>query len=291
MQNIQLMTSDWEHWIDDNIVRGCSDGSMVESMVSNGVDPEFARQWLADAKAAAGGLVMPEAPAVALAASRPYRYDPPRMPVIGHFIKTNDRDVSVSMRMAQPVVAIFDNVLSAEECDELIRISSLKLKRSTIVDAQTGQLHAIDARSSEGTYFLVNENPFVARLDRRISELLQWPVENGEGLQILHYGIGGEYQPHFDYFSPAEPGSQLHMAKGGQRVSTLIIYLNDVQAEGETVFPAIGLRVVPRKGSAVYFEYCNAQGQVDDKTLHAGTPVAAGEKWIATKWMREGRYG
>ena len=296
MQTIKLMTSDWKQWIDDNLARGCSDGSMVESMVAAGVDPEAARQWLADAKVPAGGGARPDptagAPAAfaALAASGPYRYEAPRMPAAGHVIRTNDRDVRVSMRMAQPVVAIFDNLLAAEECDELIRLSSLKLKRSTTVDAQTGELLAIDARSSEGTYFLVNENPFVARLDRRISQLLQWPVENGEGLQILHYGIGGEYKPHFDYFSPEQPGSRLHMAKGGQRVSTLIIYLNDVQAEGETVFPAIGLRVAPRKGSAVYFEYCNAQGQVDDKTLHAGTAVAAGEKWIATKWMHEGRY-
>jgi prolyl 4-hydroxylase len=276
LQIIKPITNSWKQWINTNLGRGCSDASMIEHMVAAGIDPEAARQWLGDVK-------MP--------ATTAYRYETPRAPVNGHVINTNDREVRVAMRLNQPVVAIFDNVLSPQECDELVQLSSVKLKRSTVVDANTGELRAIDARSSQGTYFLVNENPFIAKLDRRIAELLHWPVENGEGLQILRYGIGGEYKPHFDYFSPTDPGSQAHLAKGGQRVSTLIIYLNDVQAEGETTFPAIGLRVAPRKGSAVYFEYCNSLGQVDDKTLHAGTPVAAGEKWIATKWMRERRYG
>ena len=137
---------------------------------------------------------------------------------------------------------------------------------------------------------MLDENPFIARLDRRIAEVMNWPVENGEGLQILNYQIGGEYKAHFDYFAPADPGSQVHLAHGGQRVSTLVMYLNEVEAGGETVFPDIGLSVVPKKGSAVYFEYCNSLGQVDPLSLHSGMPVIQGEKWIATKWMRQRRY-
>ena len=289
---MKSITSDWKHWINANLARGCSDSSMVEHMVAAGIDPEAARHWLFEAKAPADSSVgAPNAVTIAPFVLGPYRYTSTRLPQSGHVIKTHDRDVRVTMRLAQPVVAIFENVLTTEECDELVRLSSLKLKRSAVVDPETGEVRAIDARSSQGTYFLVNESPFVARIDRRISDLLRWPLENGEGLQILRYGVGGEYKPHFDYFSPTEPGSEKHLSRGGQRVSTLIIYLNDVEAEGETTFPAIGLRIAPRKGSAVYFEYCNEQGQVDERTLHAGTPVAAGEKWIATKWMREHKYG
>jgi prolyl 4-hydroxylase len=123
------------------------------------------------------------------------------------------------------------------------------------------------------------------------AQVMHWPLENGEGIQILHYTIGGEYTAHFDYFPPDDPGSQLHIAKGGQRVSKLIIYLNEVEAGGETVFPAVNLAVVPNKGAAVYFEYCNSKGQIDPLTLHGGLPVIVGEKWIATKWMRQRRYG
>jgi prolyl 4-hydroxylase len=68
------------------------------------------------------------------------------------------------------------------------------------------------------------------------------------------------------------------------------VYLNDVAEGGETVFPGIGVAVIPRRGKALYFEYANSRSQVDQTTLHAGAPVLAGEKWVVTKWMRARRY-
>ena len=80
------------------------------------------------------------------------------------------------------------------------------------------------------------------------------------------------------------------LSMGGQRVATLIMYLNDVQGGGSTVFPEIGLDVLPRRGNAVFFAYSDDQGRLDPRTLHGGSPVAAGEKWIATKWLRQRTY-
>jgi prolyl 4-hydroxylase len=214
----------------------------------------------------------------------------PRLPRTTRRIQTADREVFVSMRIEQPEVALFDNLLSHEECDTLIELSRAKLKQSTIVDPQTGSEEVIDDRTSFGTYFPVNESPFIAKLDARIAAVMHWPIENGEGLQILNYKIGGEYKPHFDYFPPNDPGSAVHLAKGGQRVSTLVIYLNDVESGGETFFPPLGLAITPKKGAAVYFEYVDDKGQVNEHTLHGGAPVVVGEKWIATKWMRESKY-
>ncbi len=78
---------------------------------------------------------------------------------------------------------------------------------------------------------------------------------------------------------------------GGQRVATLVMYLNDVEAGGSTVFPEVGLDVLPRRGHAVYFAYTTEEGQLDKRSLHGGSPVSAGEKWIATKWFRQRNYG
>lgn len=214
----------------------------------------------------------------------------PRMPLWTRRIQTPDREVLVSLRIEQPEVAVLDNVLSHEECDQLIELSKSKLRRSTIVDPVTGKYEPIADRSSEGTFFNLNETPFIAKLDARIAAVMHWPIENGEGLQILNYKVGGEYKPHFDYFPPENPGSAAHLKNGGQRVSTLIIYLNDVEAGGDTIFPPLGLSVVPKKGSAVYFEYLDDKGAVNPHTLHGGAPVTAGEKWIATKWMRERKH-
>lgn len=275
------LTPEWQQWIKDNLLRGCDETTLIHDMVKAQFDPLVAGIAVLQAL---GGKAMP-------AMATNYVYETPRFVQIGNTLQTHDRVVKVSMRMAQPVVTVLDDLLTSDECDELVRLSKVKLQRSTIVDPVTGNNKIIDDRSSYGTFFAPNENAFIAQLDRRIADVMHWPIENGEGLQILNYPVGGEYKTHFDYFPPDDPGSAAHIAKGGQRVSTLVIYLNDVVQGGETIFPAAHLSVVPKKGAAVYFEYCNSLGQVDAKTLHGGTPVVAGEKWIATKWMRQRPYG
>lgn len=277
------LAADWKQWIVENLARNCTHESIIEKLVLNNFDPTFASESVLRLSK---GIDTPETEIL----KKAYVYETPRIPQSGNIIKTEDRDVLVSFRMSKPVVALFDNLLSSEECDELIKISALKLTRSTIVDPATGKGEVIEARTSYGTYFSLNENPFIAKLDRRIAKVMNWPIENGEGIQILNYKIGGEYKPHFDYFSWDETGSEVHLARGGQRVSTLVMYLNDVEDGGETLFPTLGLSVTPKKGSALYFEYCNSQGQVDPLTLHGGNPVVAGSKWIATKWMRQNRF-
>lgn len=131
--------------------------------------------------------------------------------------------------------------------------------------------------------FQIGENELVDRIERRIAELTGFPIENGEGLQVLNYEIGEEYKPHFDFFPP----NMVDAKKGGQRVGTFLIYLNDVPEGGETVFPKVGLSIVPRKGTAIYFHYANGNGQLDRLSVHSSVPVTAGDKWVATKWIRE----
>jgi prolyl 4-hydroxylase len=136
----------------------------------------------------------------------------------------------------------------------------------------------------------LREDPFIAQLDERLAAIMNGPPENGEGLQVLHYGPGGVYPPHFDFLVPSNPAVAQSIARSGQRVSTLIVYLNDVIEGGETVFPEVGFSVVPRRGNGVYFEYTNSRMQVDPRSAHGGAPVIQGEKWIVTKWMRSLKF-
>lgn len=274
------MTPEWLTWIRENLLRGCSPEQILSDMTAAGVSRLQAQQAMAQVK-----LVIAPINKVA----QPFVYEPSRIP-LGSHIQCEDRWVSVRFRAAKPSVVVFDDLLSSDECDELIRLSRLKLKRSAIVDPASGAEKVIEERSSSGTYFDVCEDAFIERLDRRVAALMHWPMENGEGFQILNYQVGAEYRAHFDYFPAHDPGSQLHLARGGQRVSTLVMYLNDVQEGGETTFPSVGISVTPKKGSALYFEFTNSLGQVDPLSLHAGMPVVRGEKWIATKWMRQMRY-
>lgn len=274
------MTPDWQTWIHNNLARGCTPESILADMKAAGFPHMQALQAIQQAHIQVSSVPQMD---------QGYVYEPSRIPKALR-IDCGDRTVNVRFRSSKPSVVLVDELFSSDECDELIRLARLKLKRSAIVDPVTGLERVIEARSSLGTYFDVCEDEFIARLDRRVAALMHWPMENGEGFQILNYQVGAEYQAHFDYFPAQDWGSQSHLAKGGQRVSTLVMYLNDVDEGGETTFPSAGISVAPKKGAALYFEYGNSLGQVDPLSLHAGMPVLRGEKWIATKWMRQHPY-
>lgn len=199
-----------------------------------------------------------------------------------------DREVRVVMTMENPRVVVFGGLLSDEECDELVRLASSRLERSQTVKHDTGLSEINPARTSEGMFFQRGENPLCTRIEQRIAALVNWPVERGEGLQVLRYRPGAEYKPHYDYFDPAQPGTPTILRRGGQRVGTVVMYLNTPQAGGATTFPDVRLAVGPVKGNAVFFSYDRPDPST--RTLHGGAPVVAGEKWVATKWLREGRF-
>jgi prolyl 4-hydroxylase len=203
-------------------------------------------------------------------------------------IRAGDRDVRVVMAMTLPRVVVFAELLSAEECAELIALARSRLARSETVETSTGASAVNPARTSDGMFFEPGEFPVCARLEKRIAALLGWPLENGEGLQVLRYGPGTEYLPHYDYFDPDEAGTPEILKRGGQRVGSIVCYLNTPDAGGATVFPDVGLQVAPVRGNAVFFSYDRPHPAT--RTLHGGAPVDAGEKWVATKWLREGKF-
>ena len=219
----------------------------------------------------------------------------PALPVPGShiaagtpYVRAADREVKVVMALKLPRVVVFADLVSDDECAELIALARTRLARSETVETATGSNAVNPARTSDGMFFLPAEFPVCARLEQRIAALLDWPLENGEGLQILRYGPGTQYQPHYDYFDPAEAGTPTILKRGGQRVASIVCYLNTPEAGGATVFPDAGLEVAPVRGNAVFFSYDRPHPMT--RTLHGGAEVSAGEKWVATKWMRERRF-
>lgn len=203
-------------------------------------------------------------------------------------IWAHDREVKIVFAMRNPRVVVFGGLLSDEECDALVALSKPRLARSETVQTDTGGSEVNAARTSEGMFFERGETELIGRIEQRIATLVNWPLENGEGLQILHYGPGAEYKPHHDYFDPAQPGTPTILKRGGQRVGTLVMYLNTPDKGGGTTFPDVHLEVGPIKGHGVFFSY--DKPHVTTRTLHGGAPVVEGEKWVATKWLREGRF-
>ena len=223
-------------------------------------------------------------------AARPPRTDMPGPDLEGAplYIDAGDRRVQVLHTLRHPRVVVFGNLLSPEECEGLIAAARVRLARSLTVETRTGgEVLNVD-RTSEGMFFERGENEIVARLEQRIGVLLRWPVEFGEGLQILRYAPGAQYRPHYDYFDPGEPGTPTILKRGGQRVATLVMYLQEPGQGGATTFPDVGLEVAPVRGTGVFFSY--EEPDPATRTLHGGAPVLAGEKWVATKWLREREF-
>lgn len=191
-------------------------------------------------------------------------------------IKTEDRDINIIAKLEEPLVVVLGSVLDDEECDVLIQLAKERLQRSKI----GGTREVSDIRTSSGAFLTDPSNEILARVEKRVSDIMGIPLEHGEGLHILNYQLGQEYKEHFDYFASTSKSAS------NNRIATLVIYLNDVEEGGSTYFPKLNFSANPQKGMAVYFEYFYNDPMLNELTLHGGAPVVKGEKWIATQWMR-----
>ncbi len=291
---MQKLDKAWQDWIGENILRGCSRSVMLKDMLKAGITEDTALFNLANYVST--GAAVNSSPSISsplgsqTAVNGDFVQEASYLFQYENSITTKDgQHIQVAMRVTKPDVVLLDNFMTHDECDAFCELSKSTLTKSTVVDDATGDSVNHEHRISLGTYFTLGQNDLVKKIEARISEVTGTPVPHGEGIQILNYAGGGEYRPHFDYF-PDNTGGRVHTAHGGQRIMTVIMYLNDVTAGGATILPDINLSVYPKKGSALYFSYFNSKGQVDPSTLHGGAPVIAGEKWIATKWIRERVY-
>lgn len=265
----QAVTPELREWIAAQTRAGCMAEDILQAMHASGWDDAVAR----------AALALP-----------PAGVDRPDLDAGGasSVLQLPDREVQLLLRLQHPRLALIGGFLSDAECDALVALSRPRLLRSQTVDHHSGGSEVNAARTSDGMFFERGEVPLVQRIEQRIAALLRWPQARGEGLQVLRYAPGTQYRPHFDYFDPAQPGTATVLKQGGQRVGTLLMYLQAPRRGGATVFPDAGLEVTPVKGQALFFGYDRPHESTG--TLHGGAPVIEGEKWVATKWLRESVY-
>ncbi|WP_329742386.1 2OG-Fe(II) oxygenase [Dyella sp. A6] len=267
------------NWILETTRAGHNVADLLRLMHETGYSPQESRRILAHV------LKMPVSAIDARA--RPQQHGKSvriRLPDGPHIV-ADKHPLRVMLSLEAPPLRVFDELLTTDECEALIELAKPRLQRARTVNVDGGQ--QIDPnRTSNGMFFALGEEPLIRRIEARIAALLGIPVDHGEGLQVLHYLPGQQYEPHQDWFDPHQPGYAAITATGGQRIGSLVMYLNTPAAGGGTAFPEIGLTVTAQRGAAVCFTYEGG----DAASLHAGLPVIKGEKWIATKWLRERPY-
>ncbi|XP_059273507.1 prolyl 4-hydroxylase subunit alpha-2 isoform X4 [Mustela nigripes] len=169
--------------------------------------------------------------------------------------------------------------------ESLCRGEGVKLlARATVRDPKTGVLTVASYRVSKSSWLEEDDDPVVARVNLRMQHITGLTVKTAELLQVANYGMGGQYEPHFDFSRrPFDSGLKTE----GNRLATFLNYMSDVEAGGATVFPDLGAAIWPKKGTAVFWYNLLRSGEGDYRTRHAACPVLVGCKWVSNKWFHE----
>ena len=187
----------------------------------------------------------------------------------------------------EPRIAAVRHYLSSQTCDWLIRLGRPHLKDAEIYDTESGTLRGDRSRTNTAAPLGLEQMDMVVAFVRaRLSALANVSIAGLETSQVLHYQVGQEFAAHCDYLDLNNPGHARDVQMHGQRALTVLIYLNDDYAGGDTAFPLLGRTFKGRKGDALIFWNLTQDGAPDGRTLHIGTAPTRGEKWLFSQWIR-----
>ncbi|WCJ31359.1 2-oxoglutarate (2OG) and Fe(II)-dependent oxygenase superfamily protein [Euphorbia peplus] len=198
----------------------------------------------------------------------------------------------------KPRALYFPNFATLEQCRSIINMAKPSLTPSTLA-LRKGELEAdtTGIRTSSGMFVSASEDEsgILDAIEEKIAKVTMIPRTHGEAFNVLRYEIGQKYDSHYDAFNEAEYGPQK-----SQRVATFLLYLSDVEEGGATMFPfengldlenynfqkCMGMQLKPRLGDGLLFYSVHPNSTIDVMSLHGSCPVIKGEKWVATKWIR-----
>ncbi len=187
-----------------------------------------------------------------------------------------------------PRLRAADGLLTPAVCDWLVARAQLRLQPSRGDDAASGAASQGRLRRPRIVEFdVVNTDVVLALVRARMAAATRLPTPAMELTQVLHYEVGQQSGPHFDFLDPDVEVQAIDAAAHGQRIATVLVYLNDDYEGGETVFPALGLRHRGRKGDALYFANIDLDNQPDRRPLHAEAAPTAGETWLLSQRIRD----
>ncbi|KAH8232435.1 hypothetical protein KR032_006568 [Drosophila birchii] len=184
-----------------------------------------------------------------------------------------------------PYVAYVHEVIADSEMEQIMEHGRGRMERSRV--GQSVNATTTEIRTSQNTWLWYDANPWLSKIKQRLEDITGLSTESAEPLQLVNYGIGGQYEPHFD-FTEVSLGSIKTTNWKGNRLLTALFYLNDVPLGGATAFPFLHLAVPPVKGSLLVWYNLHRSLHKDYRTKHAGCPVLQGSKWICNEWFHEG---
>lgn len=191
-----------------------------------------------------------------------------------------------------PYIAYVPEFLTNQECDYFVsKANAIGLKPATTYSPSRDEYVPDPARDSWVAKFICQDkNQISQRVSKRLSHLLKTNVLQHEPFQVMRYQEGERYLPHYDFFPERTHSNPWWNKSGGQRVWTVLMYLNQEYQGGETAFLNTNLKIKGEKGGALIFRNLTQDGSRDVKTVHLGMPATEGEKWVVSLWTRQNHY-
>jgi len=195
-----------------------------------------------------------------------------------------------------PYIYTIDNFLSEKECKFIIKVSKDNLKLAGVSkmkgenDLETGKYKG---RTNSSYWMKHDTYPETLKIAKCIAKQIGCNYKHFENFQIIHYNENEEYKYHYDAYNKNDIEKyEMFTKERGNRLRTVLVYLNDVEEGGGTGFNNLSeynntVIVEPKMGKMVVFNNVNDDGSLNIKSRHAGLPVIKGEKWAFNLWLRE----
>lgn len=192
-----------------------------------------------------------------------------------------------------PLINVYDNFITDEECEFIINSSKDNMVRANVSDKSI-DISSYNGRTNSSHWINLDKYELMEQIAIRISKTIGLSnYRNFENFQVIHYFKNQEYKYHYDAYDKTEVEKyRQYCSERGNRLVTVLCYLNDVEKGGGTGFDSINdkseqLIVLPKKGRMVVFQNVNLDGSLNMKSRHAGLPIEEGEKWAFNLWVRE----
>uniref|UniRef100_A0AAQ5ZCE5 procollagen-proline 4-dioxygenase n=1 Tax=Amphiprion ocellaris TaxID=80972 RepID=A0AAQ5ZCE5_AMPOC len=173
----------------------------------------------------------------------------------------------------RPYIVRYLDIISDAEMERIKQLAKPRLRRATVHDPQTGKLTTAQYRVSKSAWLTGYDDPMIDTINQRIEDLTGLEMDTAEELQIANYGVGGQYEPHFDFGRVRSS----HLASEGNR-----LFMQGVHTSNICLFFFCAFQ-----GTAVFWYNLFASGEGDYSTRHAACPVLVGNKWVSNKWIHE----
>lgn len=181
---------------------------------------------------------------------------------------------------------VINDIITPDECKHIIAQATPRFTRSSTVGSQN------DPSRTSDTAWVSKNDPVARKIVQKACELSGKPIENCEDLQVVRYKPGTFYRAHHDSCCDDSQGCREFETQGGQRIGTLLVYLNSEFTDGETHFPDFNdLKLKANPGSAIFFRPMGRdECKCHPKAKHAGLPPSSGVKYVCNVWVRENKF-